>query len=170
LKSVNRNIEELSHDEQALYKYVMDVAKQDDVNLYENVFLKLLDDPRDSIREVGIFALLFQVHSKSHKAKQEAIKNALDKNVDFDLRNWSISGLGVAYHNSRDMKLMNLMMTILNDEAEKKPFRRTALSSLLNIYGLTTREITLRSGLYPNQADFKEELQTIEHMLKIDRP
>ena len=100
---------------------------------------------------------------------QAAITYSLDKDADFDLRTWSIGGLGLAYHNAHDKELMKLMINILKDENEQKPFRRSALRSLLNIYGLTEREIVLRSGLYPSQDDFKVELQAIERLMEIDR-
>ncbi len=166
MKSVNKQIEDLLNNEHELYKYVFDLSQQDNADMYEQTFEKLLDDTRDTVREAGIYSLLFRVRSKKLKVRLAAVQFLQDKIIDFDLRIKSMSGLGVTYFGSREKELMIPILKIFKDESEQKAIRRTALESLLLLYGVDSREMTLRSGIYTNARDFENELTEIEKMLK----
>ena len=69
-----------------------------------------------------------------------AIRYAKDKALDFDLRQWSISGLAQLYFGRKEVVLLRLFHDMLNDDCEDEYLKPTLLRGILGVYGLKSQE------------------------------
>jgi len=166
----NTDINLIEEDETKLYKYLVDLAKSekgaDNVHLFE----KYLSHKSDDIRAAAIFALLFVLKLNNVIYRNEAIKYVKDRNADFDLRQWSISGLSQTYCNMKDDELLGLFYRMLNDEFEDEYLKPALLRGMLRIYGMKSNTSFNRIGVISKIDDdilsqFNIELQEIEKLV-----
>ena len=169
MQSVNKNIEELLANEYELCKYIVFLINTDPLlHSYELTFEKLLVDERDNVKEAAVNVLLYHLRSKNPKVRELAIKYYNDRNSDYDLRLSAMSGIALTYFGSKDVLLMKSYMDIYKDESEEKSIRRSALEDLLLVYGISSREVCLRSGsIYIDSSKFNKELIEIEKKLNV---
>lgn len=166
----NIDIKTIEEDETKLYSYLVDLAKSNkgmaNVTLFENY----LSHDSEDIRGASIFALLFVLKIDNECYRNEAIKYAKDKTADFDLRQWSISGLSQTYCERKDEELLRLFFRLLNDESEDEYLKPALLRGLLGVYGLQSTDSLKRIGVINKVDDgilkqFDNELKEIEEII-----
>ena len=142
----NDNIKLIEQDESKLYSYLIDLAKSDKGSSNVHLFEKYLCHESEELRSAAIFALLFVLKIDNKVYKEEALKYVADKETDFDLRQWSISGLTQTYFGSKDIYLLKLFLMHLNNSTEDEDIKPALLRGLLGLYGMSSRDVFLKVG------------------------
>ena len=142
----NKDLELLEQDETKLYNYLISLSKSEKGISNVSLFEKYLHHESEDIRSAAIFSLLFVLKIDNELYRNEAIKYVKDKFADFDLRQWSISGLAQTYLNKKDLELLRLFFNLLTDDSEDEDLKPTLFRGMLNVYGVNSRDIIIRSG------------------------
>ncbi|MBK8506116.1 MAG: hypothetical protein IPL46_30320 [Saprospiraceae bacterium] len=136
----------IEQDESKLYGYLINLAKSDQGSSHIYLFEKYLNHKSEELRSAAIYALLFVLKVDDEYYRNEAIKYIADKESDFDLRQWSISGLSQTYFGTKEIDLLKLYLAHLNDSEEDEDIKPTFLRGLLGLYGLSSRDVFLKVG------------------------
>lgn len=160
----------MEKEETELYKELTEMAQGEDARFYVAIFEKHLDHESPDIRAACIYGLLFSLKILDLKYRAKALAYLIDKNEDFNLRQWCISGLGQAYSGRKDIELISKFYEMLNDDTEDEDLKPALLRGLLILIGMSSRDIFLKTGVFSKVDEaiinkFSTELNIIENLI-----
>ncbi len=166
-----KDLKLIEQDESKLYRYLVNLAKSEEGSSNVFLFEKYLNHNSEELRSAAIFSLLFVLKIANEAYRQEALKYVTDKTADFDLRQWSISGLAQTYFGKDDIQLLQLYLKHLNDSTEDEDIKPAFLRGLLNLHGVKSKNIFLKVGAFNkvnNQilTSFSPEISEINNLIR----
>lgn len=167
----NDKIKLIEKDEAKLYSYLVDLAKSDKGVSNIDLFEKYLHHESDEIKSASFFALLNVLKVDNEIYKYEALKYIGDKEADFDLRQWCVSGLAKTYFGSKNIELLKIFFNHLNDPLEDKDIKPALLRGMLGVFGMESRDVFLKVGVM-NSVDetilesFTNEINEIKRIVE----
>ena len=166
----HQDIKVIEQDESKLYSYLVELAKSELGPSSIDLFEQYLFHESEDIRSASIYALLFVLKIDNRKYRKLALKYVEDKNADFDLRQWSVSGLTQTYFGTDNVQLFQIFMKHLNDPEEDDDIKPVFLRGILGLHGLDSSEIFQKTGVFDKVDDtilktFSPELNEINSLL-----
>ncbi|OGX89794.1 hypothetical protein [Hymenobacter coccineus] len=175
-KATLAEIAALRHHPDALGHYLRTLAEENPhaIELL-GVYESLLNEPDWYLKEVGLYVLLFHFKRQNEGYKERALAILNDGDEDFEVRLWAATGLAECYHGTKDPAIMNGMLRMLGSTDVGSSLRNVCLQCVVKVWALTSLEVFQRAhrelshdealALTKNMAEFKAELQLIQHHL-----
>lgn len=95
---------------------------------------KFLKSEDSELRKIALSVLGMHWYSKEHRTVYESV--FLDKNDDEDNRAMAAGCLGSAFWESKDKKILSIMLSVFNDEQEDWYIRDSAYRAILHLWGV----------------------------------
>lgn len=170
---MGNNVIDIEKDENQLYEYIVDLAKygEESEEVKISKIEKYINHPSSEIKSAVFFSLLFVLKINDEEYKSLAIKYLTDKSEDEDLRVKCSSGLAQAYKGTKDKELLSVFHTLFYDKSETKYVKSSVFNSLLQVFGIESREIFMRQKGYKqfvdeeDLAEFSKELKSIKEII-----
>lgn len=148
-KQIEMDIEKIRDNETNLYSLLYNlVYKEIDLNLQflEKIYVSFLTDKRSEIQRISIYCLLFGLQIKNEKYKEFALAKLGSAESDFDMKQFCISGLAIAYKGSKDIKLLDVFYSLYSSVHEDSDLRVAAFTGMMNLLGIESLEILKRNN------------------------
>jgi hypothetical protein len=145
---IKKNIETIKGHQAKLYSYLYDLVDKPlstDIRLLEDVYCSFLNDNRDEIKKISIYALLFFLKIKKDKYKYVALQWAENIFNNEEFRLFCIAGLSQAFMDSKDPKLLSSFYEIFNNHNEDSDLRTEGFLGMMKVIGLSTIAITQKN-------------------------
>jgi len=147
-ESIKKNIETIRDHQVKLYSYLYDLVDKPlsvDENFLENIYCGFLNDDRNEIKRISVYALLFFLKIKKDKYKVIALKWAQNMDNNEELRLSCMAGLSQAYTGSKDPQLLSFFFNVFTELNEDEDLRAESFVGMMKVLGLSTIEITRKN-------------------------
>src|SRR6185312_10193536 len=138
---VKNNIQSIKDHQVKLYSYLYDLVDKPlsvDIKFLENIYSSFLDDNRDEIKKISIYALLFFLKIKKDKYKLLALQWAQNPNNNEGLRSYFMAGLSQAYMESKEPQLLSFFFDVFSDPNEYEDLRAAGFTGMMQVLGLSS--------------------------------